>query len=90
MTTALLLGLVCFLGYCDGKFLGVSMLDRPIIMGSLTGLVKMCIRDRSDRPRLFEPVPENAEHTLKLLERKHKLYNALVGGNVYGSFGERV
>lgn len=44
----------------------------------------------SDRPRLFEPVPENAEHTLKLLERKHKLYNALVGGNVYGSFGERV
>ena len=39
MTTALLLGLVCFLGYCDGKFLGVSMLDRPIIMGSLIGLV---------------------------------------------------
>ncbi|MGX8701680.1 PTS mannose/fructose/sorbose/N-acetylgalactosamine transporter subunit IIC [Caproiciproducens sp.] len=39
MTIALLLGLVCFLGYCDGKFLGVSMLDRPIVMGALTGLM---------------------------------------------------
>ena len=42
----------------------------------------------SDQPELFEPVEENVEHTLKLLERKHKLYNALDGGNVYGSFGE--
>ena len=42
----------------------------------------------TSRPEFFEPVAEHAEHTLKLLERKHRLYNALVGGNVYGSFAE--
>lgn len=40
----------------------------------------------ADRPQIFAPLPENAARTLKLLERKHKLYNALEEENVYGSF----
>lgn len=40
-------------------------------------------------PKLFEPAPGQAECTLKLLERKHKLYHALDTGDIYKSFAQR-
>lgn len=73
----------------EASSLGAAMIA-AVTLGAYGSVEEAYHNMVSDRPRLFEPVPENAEHTLKLLERKHKLYNALVGGNVYGSFGERV
>lgn len=43
----------------------------------------------TDKPKLFEPMPGQAECTLKLLERKHKLYRALDRGDIYESFAQR-
>lgn len=39
MTTALLLGLVYALAWCSDNFAGSSYMDRPIVVGALTGLV---------------------------------------------------
>ena len=39
LLTATLLGLIAALGILDGRLLGVSMIDRPLVMCALTGLV---------------------------------------------------
>ncbi|QUJ04465.1 PTS sugar transporter subunit IIC [Salmonella enterica subsp. enterica] len=39
LLTATLLGLIAALGILDGRLLGVSMTDRPLVMCALTGLV---------------------------------------------------
>ena len=36
---ALLLSLVAYFGYCSNKFFGDSMLNRPLVTATLTGLV---------------------------------------------------
>lgn len=38
LLTATLLGLIAALGILDGRLLGVSMIDRPLVMCALTGL----------------------------------------------------
>lgn len=39
LLTATLLGLIAALGILDGRLLGVSMIDRPLVMCALIGLV---------------------------------------------------
>ncbi len=48
LLTATLLGLIAALGILDGRLLGVSMIDRPLVMCALTGLVCGNLHEDSD------------------------------------------
>ncbi len=71
----------------EASSLGAAMVA-AVSLGIYENVEKAYQNMVTSRPEFFRPVEEHVEHTLKLLERKHKLYNALAGGNVYGSFAE--